>query len=78
MIGVPITFMDRYCVEQFEIIGSYNNSAFDKKLENDYVLSWDSHVMIDGNEKLWNGPIINKLPLYKRIVIRRKEEKYDS
>ena len=75
LIGVPITFLNNYNPDQFEIIGSYNNSQYDKKLEEHYVLSKNIVIIIDGKEKLWNGPVINKKPLYKRIVIRRKDIK---
>ena len=71
-MGVPITFLDKYCPEQFEIIGSFNNSNIEKKTEDYYVLSKNTPTMINGQEKLWNGPVVSKKPLYKRIVIRRK------
>ena len=72
LMGVPITFLDKYCPEQFEIIGSFNNSNIEKKTEDYYVLSKNTPTMINGQEKLWNGPVVSKKPLYKRIVIRRK------
>ena len=72
-IGVPISFLDKYCPEQFEIIGSFNNSVYSEKVGNDYVLSVDTPTIINGKEKSWNGPVINKVPLYKRIVIKRKD-----
>lgn len=70
-IGVPITFIDNYNPEQFEIIGSFNASSLEDKEKEGYVLSKDTPIIADGIEKLWNGPVINKKPLYKRIVIRR-------
>lgn len=71
-IGVPITFMDKYSPDQFEIIGSFNNSHIEDKGKEHYVLSKDTPTIINGVEKLWNGPVINKKPLYKRIVVRNK------
>ncbi len=73
-MGVPITFLDRYSPDQFEIIGSFNNSSIDRKAEEFYVLSKNTPTLIHGKEALWNGPVINKTPLYKRIVIKRKEQ----
>ena len=70
-MGVPITFLDKYCPEQFEILGSFNNSRIKEKLIENYVLSSDTPTLINGVEKVWNGPVIDKQPLYKRIVIKR-------
>ena len=69
IMGVPITFMDKYNSEQFEIIGSFNanhesNPAFG------YVKSNMTPTISNGKEIMWNGPVIQKRPLYKRIVIR--------
>lgn len=38
-----------------------------------FVLSRDTATLINNVEKLWNGPVISKKPLYKRIVIRAKK-----
>lgn len=72
-MGVPISFLDKYCPEQFEILGSFNNSSLEDKAKEGYVLSSDTKTIINGQEKTWNGPVINRLPLYKRIVIRKKQ-----
>lgn len=71
VMGVPITFLDKYCPEQFEIVGSFNNSRIEEKEAESFVLSRDTITVINGVEKIWNGPVVNKKPLYKRIVIRR-------
>ena len=73
LMGVPITFMDKYNPQQFEIVGSYNNSNQRDKAKERYVLSADTPTLINGVEKTWNGPVVNKIPLYKRIVIRPKK-----
>lgn len=73
MMGVPITFLDKYCPEQFEIIGSFNNSDLSTKQSEHYVLSKNTPTLINGKECEWNGPVVNKQPLYKRIVIRKKQ-----
>jgi hypothetical protein len=72
-MGVPITFMDKFCPEQFEIVGSFNGSNIEEKITEHYVQSSNSIALINGKEALWNGPIINKKPLYKRIVIKLKD-----
>ena len=72
-MGVPISWLDKYCPEQFEIIGSFNaNNESDKALYG-YVDSSFMPMISDGKESLWNGPIVNKKPLYKRIIIRKKQ-----
>lgn len=72
-IGVPITFLDKFNPNQFEIIGSFNASSIESKKEDGYVLSTDTPTISKGKEILWNGPVVNKRPLYKRIVIRKKK-----
>lgn len=72
LMGVPITFLEKYNPEQFEIVGSFNNSKLQDKAQECYVLSLDTPTMINGEEKIWNGPVLNKNPIYKRIVIRAK------
>lgn len=71
VMGVPITFLDKYCPDQFEILGSFNNSKLEEKSSESYVPSQDTPTLINGTEKLWNGPVVNKIPLYKRICIRK-------
>ena len=71
-MGVPITFMDKFNPDQFRIIGSFNASDIDRKAADGYVLSKDTPTQIDGEEKLWNGPVVNKKPLYKRIVVQAR------
>ena len=76
-IGVPITFLDKYNPEQFEIIGSFNASSLESKKEDDYVLSTDTLIVSKGKESYWNGPVVNKCPLYKRIVIKKRNNHGD-
>lgn len=70
-MGVPITFMDKYNPEQFEIIGSFNaNHESDPAFG--YVKSDMTPTISNGKEIMWNGPVVQKRPLYFRIVIRNK------
>lgn len=61
VMGVPITFMDKYCSEQFEIIG----------------MAEDNGRGFSGDASKWDGInphcIINGKAQYKRIFIRRKK-----
>ena len=72
-MGVPITFLDKHNPDQFEIVGSFNASSSTNKAKWGYVESKDTIIVLNGKETLWNGPVVNKKPLYKRIVIRRKK-----
>ena len=57
VIGVPITFLDKYCPEQFEILGCSCQYG-------------DCGKHIDG--KGWGVSVDNK-DIYKRIFIRHKK-----
>jgi hypothetical protein len=62
-MAVPVTFLDKYCPEQFELVDALNRYALlDKQNTNDYVQSIKSHTCnIDGK------------PTYFRVVIRLKK-----
>ena len=61
VMGVPITFMDKYNSDQFEIIGCSDNGA----VADEYKLPhFKSH----------NEPYLNGKKVYKRIFIRRKQK----
>lgn len=73
VMGVPITFLDKYCPEQFEIIGGFNGYK-----ECDYensLLCGDVTEYYDKNNilKNWTGPTVNKHPKYYRILIRNRK-----
>lgn len=57
-MGVPITFLDKYCPEQFEIIGSSSELA--------------APIYIDGKKKTGRF-YIDGVRMYDRIVIRSKQ-----
>ena len=62
VMGVPITFMDKYNSQQFEIIGCSDNGA----VADEYKLPhFKSH----------NEPYLNGKKVYKRIFIRRRKRK---
>lgn len=59
VMGVPITFMDKYCPEQFEIIGGTANGQVPDEIK-------------IGNYSVYNNPIIGVKKIYQRILIRRR------
>lgn len=61
LMGVPITFMDKYTPEQFEIIGCSDNGA----VPDVYKLP---------HFKRHNEPYLNGKKLYTRIFIRHRKE----
>lgn len=61
VMGVPITFMDKYDSEQFEILGMAS--------------SWDISDEVKAirtASKCYSSPILNGNKIYKRILIRKK------
>ena len=60
VMGVPITFLDKYCPEQFEIIGATESEGrgFSDGLWNE--MSGVSQPLVDGQRK------------YKRLFVKRK------
>lgn len=73
LMGVPITFLDRYNPDQFEIVGSFNaNNESDPACG--YVNSRHVPTVSKGKVISWNGPVVKGAPLYKRIIIRFKGE----
>jgi hypothetical protein len=59
VMGVPISFLDKYNPEQFEIIGASDNGVVDEKYKLPHF-------------KKHNEPYVDNQKVYKRIFIRRK------
>lgn len=59
VMGVPITFLDKYNPEQFEIIGASGNGMIDDKYKLPHF-------------KRHNEPYINGKKIYKRIFIKKR------
>lgn len=68
MIGVPISFLDKYSPDQFTIVGSYNNGEHGEELG-----AIKSPIEVNGRTTMWNGPVVNRKPLYKRIIIKHRK-----
>lgn len=62
VMGVPISFLGKYCPEQFEIIWTTDRGG-DGKLEDLKNKEWC---------KPWNSPFFNNKYIYKRIFIRHR------
>ena len=71
VMGVPITFLDKYCPTQFEIIGGFN--GYKESDETNGLLCGTPTEYIDKNGKVktWTGPTINKKTCYYRLLIRK-------
>lgn len=66
-MGVPVSFLDKYNPDQFEIIGSFNAGSHGEELG-----AVKTEIKIKDKQLMWNGPVINKKPRFKRIVIKKK------
>ena len=66
-MGVPITFLDKYNPDQFEIIGLAND-----KRDSDPCFIKGTPTYLDAQHKSFVGMILNKKATYARIIIRRK------
>lgn len=65
-IGVPITFVDKYNPEQFEIVG-----LFADKREISEALIQGKPTYLDEQHKKYVGAIVNGKATYARIIIRK-------
>ena len=76
-MGVPITFLDKYCPEQFEIVAFRKGDdgkdlVFTRERESSTLLSYPSSTAIAGMIKNKEGKINGKIT-YARILIISKE-----
>ncbi len=69
VMGVPITFLDKYNPDQFEIVGSYNNGEHGEEMG-----AFKVPIIVSGKPMNWNGPVVKGKPLYKRILIRHRRQ----
>ena len=72
-MGVPATFLDRHCPEQFEIVGFYND--FRTEFEGGI---FGFPVYINEKHPRWQGPSVNFKGKYFRIIIKRKKNVYKN
>lgn len=65
IMGVPITFLDKYNPAQFEILG-----IFDDKREKSDAFIQGTPTFVDEQHKRYVGPVINGKALYTRVLIK--------
>ena len=72
VMGVPISFFDKYNPDQFEIVGFWNNGSAGEKLG-----ATKTKIKSAKGTKEWNGPTVDQTALYFRIIIKFKENNED-
>lgn len=72
VMGVPITFLDKYCPEQFEIIGGFNGYKESDEANGLLCGTLTEYIDKNGKVKTWTGPTINKKTCYYRLLIRKR------
>jgi hypothetical protein len=60
IMGVPLSFLDKYSPEQFEIIGGTANGQVPDKFK-------------IGNFNVYNNPVSKNKKIYQRILIKHKK-----
>jgi hypothetical protein len=68
VMGVPITFLDKYNPEQFEILGLAN----DKRDDNEIFIKGEPYYL-DEQHKSFVGMVLKGKATYARILIKRKK-----
>lgn len=63
LMGVPITFLDKHCPDQFELVGLFTSGRC--AVEVGAVKAWNGREM-------WNGPIVAGRARYARLLIRHR------
>ena len=66
--GVPITFLDKYCPTQFEILGL----AADNRDKCEIFIK-GTPTYLNEKHKSFVGMVLNHKAIYARILIRRKK-----
>ncbi len=72
-MGVPISFMDKYCPEQFEILGMAKRGAGDPALKSKVYTANDysNYSDLNATPTIWVDGILKNT--YPRILIRKKQ-----
>ena len=72
VMGVPITFLDKYCPEQFEIIGiTGRGNEYGLKIKHYNIEDAENFSDLNRGPSLFNGEKL--IPIYHRILIRKKK-----
>lgn len=67
VMGVPITFLDKYNPKQFNILG-----VFDDKREKSDAFIQGQPTYVDDQHKKYVGPVLNGKALYTRVLIKNR------
>jgi hypothetical protein len=67
VMGVPISFLDKYNPDQFEIVGFWNTGA-----AGDAIGAAPTKAISAGRDIVWNGPTVNGETKYFRMLIRHR------
>lgn len=62
VMGVPITFLDKYCPDQFEILGTSDRGG-------DGLIEWFKIP----NQLRYDAPTVDGIGIYKRLFIRHRK-----
>ena len=68
VMGVPISFLDKYCPTQFEILGL----AADNRDKCEIFIK-GAPTYLNEKHKSFVGMVLNHKAIYSRILIRRKK-----
>src|SRR5699024_4804856 len=68
VMGVPISFLTKYCPEQFEILGGWNDG---KEVPNPGAKTIEC-LNKNGTTRKYRAPVVDKPPKYFRILIKHK------
>jgi hypothetical protein len=71
VMGVPITFLDKYNPDQFEILGLAN----DKRDDNEIFIKGEPYYL-DEQHKSFVGMVLKGKATYARILIKRKKNEH--
>jgi len=82
VMGVPITFLDKYSPDQFEIVGTLDSSDPDNPYRTRWYSAQDQKDAFfrrfgkPGSFPLNMSGVINDVKVYKRILIRHRRENF--
>jgi hypothetical protein len=68
IMGVPVTFLDKYNPKQFEILGLWNTGV-----AGDIVGAETCSALSAGKIIFWNGPTVSGKTKYARILVRKRK-----
>lgn len=71
IMGVPITFLDKYNPDQFEIIGLFNGYS-EPNYEKGFICGEKMQYVNKGKILYTTGPVIDGINKYARILIKAK------